>query len=128
MVSIFKFFENRIEDVVKRLHKTINTIYLLQKDIISLFYDIKELATAYQGNLITLCVGIAVAVFNYNRPNAGMFFHFFEKRSTVDYIIQTQNVTDESKVNTTTFTISETNSSSQGIFSKICVCRWNEIF
>ena len=39
-------------------------------------YDIKELVTTYRGNLIALCVGIAVAVFNHNRPNAGMFFNF----------------------------------------------------
>ena len=40
-------------------------------------YDIKELVTTYRGNLIALCVGIAVAVFNQNRHNPGMFFFFF---------------------------------------------------
>ena len=37
-------------------------------------YDIKELVTTYHRNLIALCVGIAVAVFNHNRHNPGMFF------------------------------------------------------
>ena len=59
---------------MKRVHKTINTIQILHNDIVGLFYDIKELDTTYRGNLIALCVGIAVTVFNYNRPNAGMFF------------------------------------------------------
>ena len=53
------------------------TIQTLHNDIVGLLYDIKELLTTYHGNLIALCVGIAVAVFNYNRPNAGMFFPFF---------------------------------------------------
>ena len=63
---------------MKRVHKTINTIQILHNDIVGLFYDIKELVTTYRG-MIALCVGIAVAVFNYNRPNAGMFFQFFMK-------------------------------------------------
>ena len=67
-------FYTRIEDVVKRVHKTINTIQILHNDIVGLLYDIKELVSTYWGNLIALCVGIAVGVFNYNRPNAGMFF------------------------------------------------------
>ena len=53
------------------------TIQTLHNDIVGLLYDIKELLTTYHGNLIALCVGIAVAVFNYNRPNAGMLFPFF---------------------------------------------------
>ena len=53
------------------------TIQTLHNDIVGLLYDIKELLTTYHGNLIALCVGIAVAVFNYNRPNAGMLFQFF---------------------------------------------------
>ena len=64
---------------MKRVHKTINTIQILHNDIVGLFYDIKELVTTYRGNLIALCVGIAVAVFNYHRPNAVMFFKFFKK-------------------------------------------------
>ena len=56
------------------------TIQTLHNDIVGLLYDIKELLTTYRGNLIALCVGIAVAVFNYNRPNAGMLFPFFFKK------------------------------------------------
>ena len=55
------------------------TIQTLHNDIVELLYDIKGLLTTYHGNLIALCVGIAVAVFNYNRPNAGMFFPFLKK-------------------------------------------------
>ena len=55
------------------------TIQTLHNDIVGLLYDIKELLTTYLGNLIALCVGIAVAVFNYNRPNASMFFQFLKK-------------------------------------------------
>ena len=43
-------------------------------------YDIKELVTSYRGNLIVLCVAVAVGFFNHNRPNAGMFFNFFLKK------------------------------------------------
>ena len=32
----------------------------------------KNLLQHIGGNLIALCVGIAVTVFNYNRPNVGM--------------------------------------------------------
>ena len=53
-----------------------HTIQILHNDIVGLLYDIKELVTSYRGNLIGLCVGVAVVVFNYNRPNAGMFFNF----------------------------------------------------
>ena len=73
----FYFKKNRIEDVVKRVHKTINTLQTLHNDIFGLLYDIKELLTTYLGNLIALGVGIAVAVFNQYRPNAGMFFKIF---------------------------------------------------
>ena len=64
---------------MKRVHKTINTLQTLHHDIVGLLYDIKELCTVYRGNLIALSVGLAVAVFNYNRPNEGMFFIFWEK-------------------------------------------------
>ena len=53
------------------------TIQTLHNDIVGLLYDIKVLLTTYHGILIALCVGIAVAVFNYNRPNVGMFFPIF---------------------------------------------------
>ena len=59
---------------MKRIHKTINTVQILHNDIVGLMYDIKEVVTTYRGNLIALCVGIAVAVFNQNRHNPGMFF------------------------------------------------------
>ena len=49
-------------------------LQILHYEITGLLYDIKELVTSYRGNLILLCVGIAVTVFNYNRPHAGMFF------------------------------------------------------
>ena len=70
---------------MKKIHKTLNTLQTLQNDILGLLYDIKELSTTYQGNLIALGVAIAVALFNYNRPNAGMlysifFFFFFQKK------------------------------------------------
>ena len=64
---------------MKRVHKTINTLQTLHNDIVGLLYDIKELCTVYRGNLIALSVGLAVAVFNYNRPNEGMFFIFWKK-------------------------------------------------
>ena len=62
---------------MKRIHKTINTIQTLHNDIVGLMYDMKELLSTYQGNLVVLGVGIAVAFFNHNRPNAGMFFSIF---------------------------------------------------
>ena len=58
---------------MKRIHKTINTIQTLHNDIVGLFYDMKELLSTYCGNLVVLGVGIAVAFFNHNRPNAGKF-------------------------------------------------------
>ena len=61
---------------MKRVHKTIHTLQTLHNDIVGLTYDIKELATTYRGNFIALCVGIAVAIFNHNRHNPGMFFQF----------------------------------------------------
>lgn len=45
----------------------------LHNDIVGLCYDIKDLLTTYRGNFIALGVGIAVAVFNQNRNNPGMF-------------------------------------------------------
>ena len=65
------------------------TIQTLHNDIVGLLYDIKELLTTYHGNLIALCVGIAVAVFNYNRHNAGMFFPFL-KKGLLGYFISKQ--------------------------------------
>lgn len=75
-------------------------------------YDIKELVATYRGNMIALCVGIAVAVFNYNRPNAGMFFKLL-KRSTVKYNSKTAH--EESTVG-----ISPTNLTFEGIFHIFC--------
>ena len=77
----FNLLKNRVEDVVKRVHKTIHTLQTLHIDIVGLMYDIKELVTSYHGNLIVLCVAVAVGIFNHNRPNAGMFLTFFEKGS-----------------------------------------------
>ena len=54
---------------MKRVHKTMITIQTLHNDIVGLLYDIKELLTTYHGNLIALCVGIAVAVFNWRSPH-----------------------------------------------------------
>ena len=65
---------------MKRVYKTLNTIQVVHYEIVGLFYDIKELATAYHGNLIALCVPVAVAILNHNRPDPGMFFIFFEKK------------------------------------------------
>ena len=62
------------------------TIQTLHNDIVGLLYDIKELLTTYCGYLIALSVGIAVAVFNYNRPNAGMFFPFLKKNLLRNFI------------------------------------------
>ena len=62
---------------MKRIHKTIHTLQILHYEITGLLYDIKELVTSYRGNLIILCVGIAVTFFNYNRPHAGMLFKKF---------------------------------------------------
>ena len=66
------------------------TIQTLHNDIVGLLYDIKELLTTYRRNLIALCVGIAVAVFNYNRPNAGMFFPIFFKKGLLGNFISKQ--------------------------------------
>ena len=76
----FNFLKNRVEDVVKRVHKMIHTLQTLHNDIVGLLYDIKELVTSYRGNLIVLCVAVAVGFFNHNRPNAGMFLNFFLKK------------------------------------------------
>ena len=73
----FNFLKNRVEDVVKRVHKMIHTLQTLHNDIVGLMYDIKELVTSYHGNLIVLCVAVAVGFFNHYRPNVGMFFNFF---------------------------------------------------
>ena len=102
---------------MKRVHKTINTIQILHYDIVGLFYDIKELVTTYWENLIVLCVGKAVAVFNYNRPNAGMFFKFL-KRSTVKY--NSETIYDLTTFEETTVGISPTNSTFEGIFHIFC--------
>ena len=101
----------------------------LYNDIVGLMYDIKELVTTYRGNLIALCVGIAVAVFNYNRPNAGMFFiKFLKKRSTVKNIYQTKYIHEENTFEENTVGITPTNSVAEGIFSNFFVCRRYEIF
>ena len=55
----------------------IHTLQTLHNDIVGLMYDIKELVTSYRGNLIVLCVAVAVGFFNHNRPNADMFLNFF---------------------------------------------------
>ena len=41
----FFHFYTRIEDVVKRVHKTMITIQTLHNDIVGLLYDIKEFLT-----------------------------------------------------------------------------------
>ena len=111
---------------MKRVHKTINTIQILHNDIVGLLYDIKVLVTTYRENLIALCVGIAVAVFNYNRPNAGMFFKFFLKRSTVKYNSETIYVL--TTFEETTVGISPTNSTFESIFRIFCFYRCYKIF
>ena len=88
----------------------------LHHDIVGLLYDIKELCTVYRGNLIALSVGLAVAVFNYNRPNEGMFFIFWEKRSTT----MISNMQTLNEYNISTFeetTVGITQSTTEGIFS-----------
>ena len=98
------------------------TIQTLHNDIVGLLYDIKELLTTYRGNLIALCVGIAVAVFNYNRPNAGMLFPFFflkKKRSTRKFYFPTtyfqEDHTEEEEEEETTIGIYPTKSDAEGI-------------
>ena len=99
------------------------TIQTLHNDIVGLLYDIKELLTTYRGNLIALCVGIAVAVFNYNRPNAGMLFPFFffkkKKRSTRKFYFPTtyfqEDPTEEEEEEETTIGIYPTKSDAEGI-------------
>ena len=92
------------------------TIQTLHNDIVGLLYDIKELLTTYLGNLIALCVGIAVAVFNYNRPNAGMFFPiFFKRRSTRKFYFQTTYFQEDSTEEETTIGIYPTKSDTEGI-------------
>ena len=95
---------------MKRVHKTINTLQTLHNDIVGLLYDIKELLTTYRGNLIALCVGIAVAVFNTYRPNAGMFLNFLKKRSTVKYNSERNYENNQPSFDETTIGISKTNS------------------
>ena len=56
----------------------IHTLQTLHNDILGLMYDIKELVTAYRGNFIALCVGLAVAIFNHNRHNSRYVFLNFE--------------------------------------------------
>ena len=104
---------------MKRIHKTIHTLQILHYEITGLLYDIKELVTSYRGNLIILCVGIAVTFFNYNRPNAGMLFQKFfllMKRFTVKYNSETSNGSNESTFEETTTGLSPTNVMSEGIF------------
>ena len=101
---------------MKRIHKTINTIQTLHNDIVGLFYDMKELLSTYRGNLVVLGVGIAVAFFNHNRPNAGMFFSNFKKRSTMKYNLQTRYTQDTSSYEDITMGIFPTNSDNEGIF------------
>ena len=101
------------------------TIQTLHNDIVGLLYDIKELLTTYRGNLIALCVGIAVAVFNYNRPNAGMLFPFFflkKKRSTRKFYFPTTyfqedptEEEEEEEEEETTIGIYPTKSDAEGI-------------
>ena len=104
---------------MKKIHKTLNTLQTLQKDILGLLYDIKELSTTYQGNLIALGVAIAVAVFNYNRPNAGMLYSIFflKKRVTVKNHFDTKNNQEETTLESTTVTVSPTNSITKGNLS-----------
>ena len=49
----------------------------LYTEITGIFYDVRELVTAYRGSLITLVIGIAIPIFNQNRNNPGMFYLFF---------------------------------------------------
>ena len=97
----------------------LNTLQTLQNDILGLLYDIKELSTTYQGNLIALGVAIAVALFNYNRPNAGMLYSifFFQKRVTVKNNFHTKNNQEETTLEPTTVTMSPTNSVTKGNLS-----------
>ena len=99
---------------MKRVHKTIITIQTLYNDIVGLCYDIKELLTTYRGNLIALCVAIAVAVFNYNRPNAGMLFPFL-KRSTRKFYFPPTYCQEDSTEEETTRGIYPTKSDAEGI-------------
>ena len=101
---------------MKRVYKTLNAIQVVYDEIVGLFYDIKELAIDYRGNLITLCVPVAVAILNHNRADAGMFFIFFEKRSTVSHTIETKYQYIRSTLEDTTIQINPTNSADEGIF------------
>ena len=102
---------------MKRVHKTIHTLQTLHNDIVGLMYDIKELATTYRGNFIALCVGIAVAIFNHNRHNPGMFFFNFNSRST----IVTKYQQDQSTVEETTVGIFPTTYTVEGISYVFCL-------
>ena len=95
----------------------IHTLQTLHNDIVGLTYDIKELATIYWGNFIALCVGIAVAIFNHNRHNPGMFFFNFNSRST----IVTKYQQDESTVEETTVGIFPTTYTVEGISYVFCL-------
>ena len=99
---------------MKRVYKTLNAIQVVYDELVGLFYDIRELAFDYRGNLITLCVPVAVAILNHNRGDAGMFFIFFEKRSTVT--IETKYQYVRSTLEDTTVQINPTNSADEGIF------------
>ena len=96
----------------------IHTLQTLHNDIVGLMYDIKELVTSYHGNLIVLCVAVAVGFLNHNRPNAGMFFNFFEKRFTVKY--NSGTIYDLTQFEETTVGISPSNSTFEGIFCIFC--------
>ena len=87
------------------------TIQTLHNDIVGLLYDIKKLLTTYCGNLIALCVGIAVAVFNYNRPNAGMLFPFYFPTT----YFQEDPTEEEEEEEETTIGIYPTKSDAEGI-------------
>ena len=100
---------------MKRVHKTMITIQTLHNDIVGLLYDIKELLTTYRGNLIALCVGIAVAVFNYNRPNTGMFVPFLKNGLLGNFICKQLIFQEDSTEEETTIGIYPTKSDAEGI-------------
>ena len=59
----------------------IHTLQTLHNDIVGQQFDIKELVTSYRGNLIVLCVAVAVGFLIIIDLMQVCFLNFFEKGS-----------------------------------------------